>query len=303
MIITRLTAGLGNQMFQYAAGLALATRKLTVLKLDVSGYGIIPGRVNHETYSLSCFNIIEQFATATEVAKLVPPIPSRIKRAIRKVTLKAPPRSRRYSQAEFTFESNFESLPDNTYLEGTWQCDKYFESVTPFLRRHFTFKYPLPASADAMMQRITQDPSSVSVHFRRGDFITSQTNVHNRPLDLDYYRRAIEKLMPKVADPCLYIFSDDIRAIAREFKPDCRHVFVEPEPDWQAYDELRMMSMCRHNIIANSTFSWWAGWLNSFAGKMVIAPEPWFANKTYDGSQVVPDAWTRLPVRHLVGAS
>jgi hypothetical protein len=288
-------------MFQYAAGLGLATLRQTVLKLDVGWFGHVDGREPHGRYSLNCFNICEQFATRDEVNHLLGRGGSREVRAyykLRRLIGLGLINRQHYAQKPF-FYPEFNDLPDNTYLEGNWQDEQFFVRASAMLRRHFSFRYPLPASAQSIAAKIVADDSSVMVHFRRGDYMTGQFNPYCRPLGLDYYHRALGRILARIPKPTLYIFSDDIEQVAQEFRPECEHLFVKPAADWQPFDELRLMSGCRHDIIANSTFSWWSAWLNENSDKVVVAPEPWFYGSEIDGSRIVPASWIRESTTHL----
>lgn len=304
MIVTRLLGGLGNQMFQYAAGLALAHRHRSVLKLDVSWFRADPNYEDHNRYALDCFNVTEQFATRDEVERLQGVRLTRAERwsvALARGLhfhryadrLSAP--ARRYAPPDACFDARFDAQPDDTYLEGMFQSEHYFADVAGVLRQHFSFRYPpLPAVAD-MARRIAASPSA-AVHFRRGDYVTNEAfNRDIGVLGLDYYERAIALLRERHPDVTLYVFSDDIEAVEREFRPAVPHVFVRVTRPWHAYDKIRLMSQCRHAIVSNSTFAWWAAWLNPSPDKMVIAPEPWFAGAALDGRDVVPASWHRLP--------
>lgn len=304
MIITHLQGGLGNQMFQYAAGLALAERHRTVLKLDVSWFRHYPHYEAHNRYALSCFNITEQFATAAEVdavrgfgitrterwargaAKLL-----RLRRAAR--ALGGDGRSFG-CPTEGLFTPAFTSLPDDTYLHGMWQTEKFFAGAESLLRLHFSFRYPAQPAVLAMAERIRSGPS-VAIHFRRGDYarnaqFTQQIGV----LGLAYYETALSALAGEVAGLTAYVFSDDIDAIEREFRPAVPHVFVRATQPWHAYDKIRLMSLCDHAIISNSTFAWWGAWLNANPNKRVFAPDPWLAGKPAESAETVPASWTRL---------
>jgi hypothetical protein len=169
-----------------------------------------------------------------------------------------------------------------------------------------------------MAETIRNSERSVSVHFRRGDYVRTAKFFEeikklppeefkakerewlekigpNMPLSLGYYHNAIDFLQKKHGDLTLFIFSDDIAAVEKEFQPPGRHFFIKG--DFHAHDTLRLMSLCQHDIIANSSFSWWAAWLNASAAKTVIAPAPWFhTNAVLDGA-MIPKEWTRLPAQ------
>lgn len=304
MIITRLTGGLGNQMFQYAAGLALAERRRTVLKLDVSWFREYAEYEAHNRYALSCLNITEQFATQEELDRVRGISLTRTERW--SVALAQSLRLRRYverhaaggcwyRQPMHAFRPEVLDLPDNTYLDGMFQSEKFFSAAANLLRLHFSFRYPPEPAVAEMAQRIASRPS-VAVHFRRGDYVRNSDFTRGiGVLDLDYYKRALALVYERSPEATLFIFSDDIDAVAREFTPPGPHVFVRCVQPWHAHDKIRLMALCEHAVIANSTFSWWAAWLNRDPGKLVVAPEPWFANPATNSEEILPATWVRLP--------
>lgn len=305
MIITSLTGGLGNQMFQYAAGLALAEQHRTVLKLDVSWFRRDPAYEAHNRYALSCLNITEQFATQEEIDRVRGVQLTRTERwsvALARI-LRLYQYSRRHAAPAnwhcpptFAFYPEFFAQPDNTYLNGMFQSEKFFTPAANLVRLHFSFRYPPPPAATALAERIRSGPS-VALHFRRGDYVRNAGfNSEIGVLGLDYYHRAVRLLRERSPGATLYIFSDEIEAVAREFQPEGPHEYVRGIPPSHAYEKIRLMSLCDHLAIANSTFSWWAAWLNPSPDKLVIAPDPWFARSEHDARDVVPVSWTRLPI-------
>jgi hypothetical protein len=304
MIISRLTGGLGNQMFQYAAGLALAERRRTVLKLDVGWFRDYPEHEAHNRYALSCLNVTEQFATAEEIDRVRGVKLTRAERwaarAARALhfyqfaSRHAGPANLHYPE-RFGFYPDFFEQPNDTYLHGMWQSEQFFASVADLVRMQFTFRYPQPPAVAAMAARIAGSGPSAAVHFRRGDYVRNPA--FNREIGVlppDYYIRAVSLLRQRHPGVTLYIFSDDIDAVEGQFHPDAPHVFVRATQTWNSHDNLRLMSLCDHAIISNSTFSWWAAWLNPSPSKVVIAPEPWFAESSHETADVVPGAWVRL---------
>jgi hypothetical protein len=304
MIITSLTGGLGNQMFQYAAGLALANRRRTVLKLDVSWFKEYKEYEAHNIYGLHCFNINEQFATQDEVTQLCGrplsfterrSLP--IARALRLYNWVARHTAIGCSHhtQKFHFYPEFFDLPDNTMISGWWQSEKFFAPIANLLRLQFSFRYPILPTVAEMAARIGSGPSA-AMHFRRGDYVRNQNfNGKIGVVGTEYYSRAVRVLRERSPDATIYIFSDDIEAVAREFTPAGPHVFVRNIEHWHPWDNIRLMSQCDHIAIANSTFSWWAAWLNPSPNKLVIAPDPWFADSVHNLSDVIPESWTKLP--------
>jgi len=303
MIITRLTGGLGNQMFQYAAGLALAQARRTVLKLDVSWYREYAEYEAHNRYDLSCLNVTEQFATAEEIERSRGVPLTRIERW----SVAAARRLRFYRYAErhshparwhrpvtFAYYPEFPDLPDGTYLDGMFQSEKFFAPAADALRRHFTPRYPSPPHLVKLEEDIRRGPSA-AVHFRRGDLVRNPT--FNREMGVvpaGYYDRACRLLLERHPGLKFFIFSDDIEAVARDFRPPKPHVFAPTEPSELPYEKMRLMSLCDHAIIGNSTFAWWGAWLHAGANRTVIAPEPWFAASDHDCRDLLPPAWLRL---------
>ncbi len=303
MIITWLTGGLGNQMFQYAAGLALAERRRTVLKLDVSWFREYTDYEAHNRYALSCLNITEQFATEEELNRLRGRQLTRTERwslaFARRLRLRSyerllTPNGRAHQPPTFAFYPEFFELPDNTHLGGMFQSEKFFAPVANLLRLNFTFRYPPQPAVAALAERIRRGPS-VALHFRRGDYTRNPGFAKDiGVVGPDYYRAALHLLRQRSPHATVYVFSDDIDAVAREFPIDGPHEFVRCVEPWHPYDKIRLMSLCEHIAIANSTFSWWAAWLNPSPDKLVIAPDPWFNGSNHDQRDIIPPAWSRL---------
>jgi hypothetical protein len=307
MIITRLLGGLGNQMFQYAAGLALAEARRTVLKLDVSWYRHHEEFEAHNRYALDCLNVSAHFATREEIDRLKGFAVTRTERwsaalarglRMRRLAESLTPRGSSIVQSSPTsFDSSFADLPDNSYLEGMWQSSRYFESIAGLLRLHFSFRYPQSRAVAEMAARIRSGPSA-ALHFRRGDY--EQNKAFKREIgvvDLAYYHRAVTAILAREPNATFYIFSDQLEVVRREFTPAAPHVFVDVTEAWHSWDKIRLMSTCDHIAIANSTFSWWAAWLNPAPDKVVIAPDPWFAQTPSDSCDIVPAQWLRIEAR------
>ena len=292
--------GLGNQMFEYAAGLALARRRRTVLKLDTTFYH--EHDVDDRHYSLDCLNVNAQFATAEEIQRLRDKTTWKERAVahvlnaagIRRFDLALKPGGAAHYQKQWTYYPEFWDLPDHTYLHGNFMSEKFFAPVADLLRHQFTFRYPPTPAVEEIAERIKSGPS-VAVHFRRGDYVPGQKWDKMGVLVGDYYNDAIASLRGRMPnDTTFFLFSDDIEAIEREYKPALPHVFVKCCQHANYYDKIRLMQMCDHNIIANSTFSWWAAWLNPNPDKVVIAPKQWFANSPNPDTDIVPEGWERV---------
>ncbi len=305
MLITRIFSGLGNQMFQYAAGLALAERHRTVLKLDVEWFRHYPEYAGHNRYALSCFNITEQFATREEIERLrgLPlsfpeRLSLRLARPLRffQYLRRNPPAGRYHAQQQPGHYPGFDAIDDDTYIEGMWQSESFLTEIAPLLRLHFSFRYPLTPAAARTASLIRGARPSVAMHFRRGDYVSDPRFAREiGAVDTDYYRRAETLVRERFPDATLFIFSDDLDAVRAEYIPDGPHHFVEASGRWTAHEDLHLLSLCDHAIISNSTFAWWGAWLHDRESKLVVAPEPWFADGRAENEHIVPKKWIRLP--------
>ncbi len=200
---------------------------------------------------------------------------------------------RHYRESDFSFNSKFNSLGDNTYLDGYWQSYRYFENISESIKSELV---PLldPAARDGAISDQIQRTEAVSVHVRRGDYVTLQSaaKVHGAS-PLAYYRQALQVVADKIKNPCFYVFSDDMEWVRASMDFPGPVVFVDHNDSDSAFQDLRLMSQCRHHIVANSSFSWWGAWLNSREDKLVIAPKKWFMDDRSTVS-LTPDDWLRL---------
>lgn len=301
MIISHLMGGLGNQMFEYAAGLSLGMRRNTVLKLDISFFH--DGNVDGRSYALDCLNVTAQFATMDEIWRLSgklgrkQELAKKILSALgqRRLTDLLSVMGQAHYQEQWTFYPQFHELPDNTWLHGNYQSEKFFAPVADVLRQQFTFRYPPTSDVEAMAARIKSGPS-VAVHIRRGDYANNEEFSRGiGVLPKDYYDNAMRVMQSKVGDKAtFYLFSDDHESFDIAWPPGGRCVWVKCCGSANAHDAMRLMSLCDHNIVANSTFSWWGAWLNTNTDKTVIAPKQWFAGYRHDERDICPAEWLRI---------
>lgn len=295
MIIVRLRGGLGNQLFQFAAAHSLATHKGVELKADLYTYTKHPLR----KYELHHFNISLPEATRDEVHQFTGS--NFVTRYLNKKNnyFNCP---NVFAQPHYHFYDDFFSLPENIYLSGYWQSEKYFVNVSDSLRRMITPSKALDAK-NAELVSTVRSCDSVAVHIRRSDY--TQTGFF-KTMDLDYYNRAFEVIGRKINSPRYFVFSDDITWSRQKLSGLKDVTFVDHNKGDDSFKDLLVMSACRNQVIANSTFSWWAAWLNDFAGKTVIAPQTWFHNtwltnkepvypsRYYNTKDLIPSGWTRL---------
>lgn len=293
MIIVKLMGGLGNQMFQYAAGRRLSYVNNTELKLDLGWFSNIAAINTARKYELAVFCIQESFATHRETVNFRKnPLHAIVSRLISKAI---PSRMRRHIyEKHYHFDPDILNLPDDVYLEGFWQCPRYFEDIEDIIRKEFTIN----TAPDDLNQRMAEDiasTESVSIHVRRGDYVSNPviSSVHGI-CPPEYYRSAVETIACRVNQPHFFVFSDDPAWVKKSL------LFIEPAtfvdyngPD-KAYEDMRLMGLCKHHIIANSSFSWWGAWLSNNTRKIVIAPKKWFKDTRYNTGDVIPEDWLRI---------
>jgi len=281
MIIVNLKGGLGNQMFQYATGFAISIKNNVQLKLDSSGYT----KTKSDTprfYELKKFNISSQQAEPKETQRLKYPhnMFSKFLRLFNQKILKI-----------YFVDYHPEILKKkNYYLDGFWQSEKNFLNVRETLLQEFTLKTESGAYKKAL-SLITSN--SLSVHIRRGDYVSNQkTTAYHGVLDIEYYKKAFEILKSKIEQ--VVIFTDDPAWVKDNFDFIDKPTIFASDFNLSAPEELILMSKCSNNIIANSSFSWWGAWLNQNPDKIVIAPKIWFKKRAAAHKNITPETWMRI---------
>jgi hypothetical protein len=282
MIATRLMGGLGNQMFQYAAGRRLAIRRGTKLVLDLSYLAHPPLGDVPRHFELDCFHIVAEHTAEPVDGGRAPAF-------LRWLDRSAP---RRLKESGVQFQSAVLKARDNTLLVGYWQSEKYFEDEEAQIRKDFTFAAPLSPEKNALAKTI--DERAVSVHIRRGDYVShpASSKFHGL-LPLEYYERAAAVIRERVPHPHFFVISDDPDWCRGHIKLPGTTTFVS-DVHSAGHEDLQLMRLCRHHIIANSSFSWWGAWLNERRDKVVVAPKRWFTDDARDTSDLVPGNWLRL---------
>jgi glycosyl transferase family 11 len=299
MITVSLIGGLGNQLFQYAAGKALAERHGTGLALDLSGF---PRDEEKRTFLLDRLRVPEaDLSNAPELGAAKPAnnyVRSLWKRRVDRLLGRAglpklTPSADDYREPHFQYDPAFEALGPKTALFGFFQSERYFSAVAGPLRDFFQPRDPLGPEAQSIAGRIAAAEVPVSVHIRRGDFVKNPARVRFHGwLDDAYYRRALTVLQGLVKpEMTFFVFSDDAAAAeaALDFVPAASLVHVCGDPD-RPWEDLALMARCRHHIVANSSFSWWGAWLNPSPDKVVIVPRAWFTIEALRGQNTC-DLW------------
>lgn len=290
MVVTKLIGGLGNQMFQYAVARRLAYFAGVQVKLDISGFREYTLR----SFALNHFNIKADIAQDDEIDQLRRR-EGKICGALKRCFGRRAARNPVVKEKSFRFDPTILNLKPNVYLEGYWQSDRYFKDIRKVVQDDLR----VITTPDETNRRIVEEISgveAVSVHVRRGDYISNPaTNAYHGVCSLDYYRKATATLASAVPNAHFFVFSDDPQWARDHFRFGLPMSYVTHNGPEQHYEDFRLMSMCRHHIIANSSFSWWAAWLSDNYAKTVIAPETWFKRKEIDTSDLMPEDWIRLP--------
>lgn len=283
MIIIHLSGGLGNQMFQYAVGRAFSMRNKDVVKLDCSWFESHHMTDTDRPYKLDIFSLEAERATDQEIKALKPSI------VLRKIGWG----KYYHKEKTFEFDPNVMLLQGDIYLDGYWQSEKYFKDFENVIRKDFSLKHPLSRIAQRIEEEIRNTSGAVSLHIRRGDYVSSaKTNAFHGTCSLEYYGKAINYIKNRVGNGMLFVFSDDIEW-AKEQELFEGATFVS-SPEIKDYEEMVLMSKCNHHITANSSFSWWGAWLNPSQEKIVVAPKQWFWQGNNNTKDLIPENWNTL---------
>ena len=298
MIVTRILGGLGNQMFQYAMGRAMAHRIGTSLVLDTSWYD--KGRPEGDacrSFGLDAFQIRAHVLPAVSggIPEVIEPgkpctfclgsLPNKSDQADTTLIY--------LKQRRYPFDFHAMSASDGVYLDGFWQSEEHFNDVCDLIRSEFALSCPLSDEGEAINAIILAKQSLaplVSIHVRRGDYVTNpQTRAFHGCLDRSWYASAIHHMKQRFPEASFVVFSDDI-AWCRKVLPVCKQTLFVPSSRGSDAEDIVLMSRCTHHIIANSSFSWWGAWLNYERGKVVIAPRRWTSAACAELSPV-PAEW------------
>ena len=291
-IISHVIGGLGTQMFQYAAGRALSLIRSEPLFLDVSGFNAYGLHQGFELSDVFCCPV--RLAEPQDVRAV---LGWQSPRLVRRIL--ARPALRNLRSRHFVVEPYFDYWPGlrntqlPTYLVGYWQSERYFADVAQTVRSDFTFRQPMTSRNQGLAEEI-RSVNSVSLHVRRGDFVNNpKANATHGLCSLDYYEAAVRHIAERVDEPHFFVFSDDIEWVRSNLARRNSFIYVDHNRGPESYNDMRLMSLCKNNIIANSSFSWWGAWLNQNVGKIVLAPKRWFANNN-PTSDLLPSGWVSL---------
>ena len=285
MVIVKIIGGLGNQMFQYAYAKALQQRGYEV-KIDISAFG----SYDLHQYGLDKYNIDLEASTKKENDKFYKN--NIFSKILRKLGLDF---SKKIKEKSLLFDSDLLNIEDDSYIEGYFQSEKYFKNIREVIIKQFTINQKVSNYAIEIENKIKNSQNSCSLHIRRGDYLNS-TNINIHGIcDIEYYKNAMKYLEEKVGNLNYFIFSDDIEWVKDNLVIE-NAIYIESKEKRIPHEDIYLMSLCQHNIIANSSFSWWGAWLNQNENKIIIAPKRWFADDTMQkqSGDIVCESWVRL---------
>ena len=304
MVITKISYGLANQMFQYAAGRALAARNNQPFKLDLSFFDNTPkkdGRPSHEFYQLNIFKgpinyqPLDNDYLERLINKYKHNITYRVLNRFSKQMLPKPLFTYCWEKDFLKFDPVIKKSSGKIiYLNGYFQNEYYFEDAEALIKNDFTFREDLIGAVNINLGIQMRQENSISIHIRRGDYVGKRFIP-----SLDYYKSAIELITQTVSNPVFYIFSDDSEWAAKHVKAPGQVHYVVHNTQENSYKDMYLMSKCMHNIIANSSFSWWGAWLNDNKNKVVISPKQWLPEDNVASADIIPSNWLQVEAQTL----
>ena len=293
MIVIKIQGGLGNQMFQYAFASIFVKKINTNVLLDNSFFNRVEKELGFtpRIFELKHFNNLYTVASDKEVKSFYHL--SKIHKIKRKLGLNYP---KIYNESSFDFQTAVLSIKSPVYLIGYFQSYKYFIGYEDFIRQLFSFPVDTLDEVNKELLVKIKSSNTIAIHIRRGDYVSDKSTAeYHGSCSLDYYLEAIKLLTSENKDFTLIFFSDESDWVVEQFKDlPYSKIFVHHNKGDNSWKDMLLMSSCHHNVIANSSFSWWAAWLNRNREKIVIAPKEWFKTKDLNAQIVLPEEWMKL---------
>lgn len=288
MIYVRLYGGLGNQLFQYATARAVALRLGVGLGMDCR---YLDGKPAHMRFALGPF-AIEAECDPTGL----PPDSRRqpLRYELWRIGHWSSPRFLR--ERGLGLNNDVMQAQDGSYLHGYFQTDRYFSDYAEQVRAELRITQPPAGENPVWVDRIAADDRAVSVHLRRGDYLQwAKAEGTHGICDEAYYRKALAEIAERTGiEPRAYVFSDDPDWARANLSLGVETVVAGHNGILQAHEDLRLMALCRHHVIANSTFSWWGAWLDGSPAAVTVAPSRWFASEAIQNPDILPGGWIRI---------
>jgi hypothetical protein len=293
MVIIKLQGGLGNQMFQYAFASILAKKNKTKVIIDGRFFkrsektpGFTPRKFELDIFDNTYFMASDLDAISFHHL-------SKLNKVKRKLGFPYP---QIYEEPSFDYQTAALSIKSPVYLKGYFQSYKYFIGYEEFIKHKFSFPVDKLDYISKELLFTINSSNTIAIHIRRGDYVSDKiTAEYHGSCSLDYYFESIKLLTSKNEDFTLVFFSDDSNWVKEQFEnlPYAK-IVVDHNKGEDSWKDMLLMSSCRHNIIANSSFSWWAAWLNVNPDKRVIAPKEWFKTKDLNTKTLLPEEWMKL---------
>lgn len=292
--IVKFNGGLGNQMFQYAFACALADKFNVEVLFDFSFFEDIKLTDTFTTrvFELDVFNIGCKAASQEDLNKVKrPDFESKLKRSLAKMFTEKYGINYIREKNSYVFDKKLLNSPNYIYYDGYFQNEKYFKHLKNTFLKKFSLKVPIDERNQTVLNKILET-NSVSIHIRRGDYVSleSTSNIHGI-CSLEYYKNALEYIVKKIKNPHFFLFSDDIEWVIKNLKLEYPFTIVDFNQG-KGWFDLNLMKQCKHNITANSSFSWWGAWLNENPDKIVISPKKWTLQK--QKLDIIPHEWIKL---------
>jgi hypothetical protein len=288
-VVVILRGGLANQMFQYALGLAMAEQSGCRLEVDTSAVDADRKR----DYALGMCNPVPRLVSDTDriMMRFLRSTPLWTWRGTRwQAAIPGGPRI--VQERGPAFDARVLAVEGSLILDGYWQTERYFSDHRPLIEQTFDWAHAAKGVASDSMIEMIESPRSVAVHVRRGDYVReTTTNAFHGVCEPDYYTRASAIILEHVTQPHFFIFSDDIDWAEANVPLPGERTVVRHARAVAPHVDMWLMSRCRHAIIANSSYSWWAAWLTERPGKCIVAPRAWFRDESMRGITPVPDRW------------
>lgn len=284
--IIKFNGGLGNQMFQYAFAKSLEEKTRIQSFFDMSFFS----KKYSRPYELNIFelklNEIKDISTKLKIAAIW-----KLRKQLKNKSFGG---LNFYCEEHFEFDQNLFNTKPNTLIEGFFQSERYFENIKDKLCADFHFKKELQGKNLELAEKIDAS-NSISLHIRRGDYVKKKRyqNLY-ATCSTDYYKKGVEEICKSFPNPKLFIFSDDIEWVKENLNLPYESIYVNHNTGDDSWKDMQLMSLCKHNIIANSSFSWWGAWLNPNEQKIVIAPKKWFNDDKIIQTDVIPDQWIKI---------
>lgn len=274
MRIVKFMGGLGNQMFQEAFLIALQNKTLSEVYIDLSDY---KRKQQHNGYELErVFGIIHKEADLKDISQYTCISKNNyINKIYTKLDFLRPNDIK--ERHSYKYQPKILSNAKEGYYDGYWQCYKYFDEYRDEIIKRFVFSEFEDEKNKLILRILESDVSCVSIHIRRGDYLTHP--MYKGLCDIDYYKSAITTIKNLIKDKIHFlVFSNDIEWCKHNIInliDDCQYTIVDWNKGSDSYRDMQLMSLCKGNIIANSSFSWWSAYLNRNNDAVIIAPKRW----------------------------